>query len=413
MLARELVLKAMKFVHTLLRSLRRRADRQKRQGQLLVTLDFPPGHTGGIARYYADLAFFGGGRIFVLTGRCRGSGAFDEQQPYRVTRVRLPSSLWFGSVIVAKVVTACAVTIQALLNVILEGRGAIVAGHWFLAPGLCLVARICRRRSAVILHGGELSRFESQPRLQRAFCWMLNRLDRVVVNSLYTERQFVRLGLRAEKVIVLTPGVDADKIAASAGDSSELSCSRGASQAVRLLTVGTLVRRKGHDMVLRALAHLAPRYERLGYVVVGDGPNRCALEALASELRVSDRVRFLGRLADGETYREMAKCDVFVMPCRLLKERFGEEGFGIVFLEAAALGKPVVAGRSGGAPEAVVDGDTGILVDPESVVSLAQALERLILDGDLRGRLGAAGLLRVRKSFQWTNRVDDFLSRLS
>jgi len=242
---------------------------------------------------------------------------------------------------------------------------------------------------------------------------MLNRLDRVVVNSLYTERQFVRLGLRAEKVIVLTPGVDADKIAASAGDSSELSCSRGASQAVRLLTVGTLVRRKGHDMVLRALAHLAPRYERLGYVVVGDGPNRCALEALASELRVSDRVRFLGRLADGETYREMAKCDVFVMPCRLLKERFGEEGFGIVFLEAAALGKPVVAGRSGGAPEAVVDGDTGILVDPESVVSLAQALERLILDGDLRGRLGAAGLLRVRKSFQWTNRVDDFLSRLS
>jgi phosphatidylinositol alpha-1,6-mannosyltransferase len=128
---------------------------------------------------------------------------------------------------------------------------------------------------------------------------------------------------------------------------------------------------------------------------------------------VSDRVRFLGRLADGETYREMAKCDVFVMPCRLLKERFGEEGFGIVFLEAAALGKPVVAGRSGGAPEAVVDGDTGILVDPESVVSLAQALERLILDGDLRGRLGAAGLLRVRKSFQWTNRVDDFLSRLS
>ncbi len=147
-------------------------------------------------------------------------------------------------------------------------------------------------------------------------------------------------------------------------------------------------------------------------MVIGDGPNRANLSELANELGVSHMVEFAGRTSDCEAYGALSRCDIFVMPSRLLKARSGEEGFGIVYLEAAAFGKAVVAGRSGGVPEAVLDGVTGILVDPEDPACVAEAIERLITDLVLRRRLGEAGRERVMREFAWSSRIEEMLSEL-
>ena len=167
------------------------------------------------------------------------------------------------------------------------------------------------------------------------------------------------------------------------------------SSAFRLLTVARLDAaegKKGIDDVLHALASPAFRTAEVEYVVVGDGTDRARLEALAGDLGLSRRVRFLGALASDELRAEYLQCDLFVMPST-------QEGFGIVFLEAMACRKPVLASRFGGVPEVVVDGETGLLVEPGDRAGLVQGLRALLDDPALRRRLGEAGRHRVESRF--------------
>jgi phosphatidylinositol alpha-1,6-mannosyltransferase len=146
-----------------------------------------------------------------------------------------------------------------------------------------------------------------------------------------------------------------------------------------------LVPRKGFDVLLDAVGLLELDVQ---VVIAGAGRDRRRLEARANRLGLASRVRFLGRVSDDDLAAVYRSGDVFAMVCR---ERWGgleAEGFGIVFLEAAACGIPAVAGRSGGSHEAVVDGETGFVVDPEDVTGLAQTLERVLLNDGLRLRLG-------------------------
>jgi phosphatidylinositol alpha-1,6-mannosyltransferase len=151
-------------------------------------------------------------------------------------------------------------------------------------------------------------------------------------------------------------------------------------------------------VAIRAVAGLRDRWPSLHYLVVGDGDERGRLEALADALGVTDCVRFVGEVADQELAQYFAACDVFVLPNRVEAGDF--EGFGIVFLEAAASGKPVVGGASGGVVEAVDDGRTGLLVDAEDPSAVQSALERLLSSPDLRDRFGRAGRVWATR-FSW------------
>jgi len=168
-----------------------------------------------------------------------------------------------------------------------------------------------------------------------------------------------------------------------------------------ILTVGGLVARKGHDMVIRALPRLRQTVPDVMYLIVGDGPYRTQLETLAVALGVQDHVIFVGKVP-GEYLPDIyALSDVFVMPSREQLNVCDVEGFGIVFLEANACGKPVVGGRSGGIPDAIIDGVTGLLVNPHDPEDIANALARLLTDGDLAVRIGRQGRLRVASDFNW------------
>ena len=165
------------------------------------------------------------------------------------------------------------------------------------------------------------------------------------------------------------------------------------------MSVGRLQRRKGHDLVLRALPALLKRHSTLRYVIVGDGEERPRLESMARELGVTPQVTFVGEVPDDLLPGYFAAADIFVLPNRVEKGDF--EGFGIVFLEAAAAGLPTVGGRSGGVPEAVLEDETGLLVDGTDPAELEGALHRLLVDRVLARSLGEAGRRRVRNEFTW------------
>jgi phosphatidylinositol alpha-1,6-mannosyltransferase len=174
-----------------------------------------------------------------------------------------------------------------------------------------------------------------------------------------------------------------------------------------LLSVARLTRHKGIDTVLQALARLAPRHPDLRYAVVGTGEEREALEAEARELGVASRVRFLTDVSDRDLPALYNTAEIYLGISRLMEQRV--EGFGISLAEASASGVPVIAGRSGGIPAAVRDGETGLLVDAERVEDVAQTIERLLGDAALRARLGAAGRRAVESHYNWDRVTRDLV----
>lgn len=213
---------------------------------------------------------------------------------------------------------------------------------------------------------------------------------------------------RGFRVTVVNPGVnlrlDREKSKLRA---EQLRSELGLSGDSILLTLGRLVPRKGVELVLRCLPELIVRFPDLHYVVAGDGPYKTELQKLTAELGLLGRVRFTGQTDEPTKWGLYELCDIFVMPNRLMGGAEWE-GFGIVFLEAALFGKPAVGGNNGGAPDAIVDGVTGLLVDPEDQRLLSAAVGRLLADHNLRRNMGRAAEERVRANCSWELVVSEF-----
>lgn len=205
------------------------------------------------------------------------------------------------------------------------------------------------------------------------------------------------VGVEHQRIRTIHPGVDTDRFSPSVDGAAErraLSLS-----GPTLLTVGRLQRRKGHDLTIAAVAKLAARIPGLRYVIAGDGSERQRLIELSVALGVSEQVIFLGGVNDERLPGLYAACDLFVMPNRV--EDQDVEGFGIVYLEAAATGRASIGGRSGGVPEAILHDHTGLLVSGTDEAELADAICALLEDDNRRHRMGTAGRARVCKDFTW------------
>jgi phosphatidylinositol alpha-1,6-mannosyltransferase len=174
-----------------------------------------------------------------------------------------------------------------------------------------------------------------------------------------------------------------------------------------LLSVARLTRHKGIDTALQALSRLRQRHPDLRYAVVGSGEEREALEAEAHQLGVADRVRFLTDVPDRDLPALYNCAEIYLGVSRLMEQRV--EGFGISLAEASACGLPVIAGRSGGIPAAVRDGETGVLVDADRVEAVVEAIGRLLDDASLRARLGAAGRRAVEQHYNWRRVTTDLV----
>ncbi|MFZ5918250.1 MAG: glycosyltransferase family 4 protein [Chloroflexota bacterium] len=242
-------------------------------------------------------------------------------------------------------------------------------------------------------------------RRRRALARALWRASAVITVSDFTRRELGRLGLDPQQVTLIPPGIELERFAQPA----PLPALESRPASWTLLTVARLVWRKGQDTVIRALPRILERVPQAHYLIVGSGPDTDGLRALAADLGVSGHVTFAGRVSDADLPAYYRACDAFVMPTRPSHDGSEVEGFGIVYLEAAAAGKPVIGGRAGGVADAVLDGQTGLLVDPSSVDQVAEAVLSLALNPALARRLGEAGRERVRREFS----AETFAARVS
>ena len=228
-------------------------------------------------------------------------------------------------------------------------------------------------------------------------------------NSRYTQKQIERLGIPSQAICVISPGIVFESFVSVAAGASEALRERfGIPEGQRvLLTIARLVARKGHDTVIRALSQIRESTDNVHYLIIGDG-DPSVLHTLAAEQGVQAHVTIVSEVAEKELPALYALCEIYVMVSRFDVESGEVDGFGIVYLEAAAVGKPSVAGNHGGCGDAVEDTVTGYLVDPTNPVAVASAITKLLSDPLRAKQMGKAGQERVREQF----RREIFLERL-
>ena len=262
-----------------------------------------------------------------------------------------------------------------------------------------LAKRLGGARYTCWAHGEDIAMALSS----RELTWLMRQVysdaDVTFANSVNTRRMLLELGIPAERLEIVYPGVDTLRFRPDV-DGTTLRQQLAPRGETVLLSVGRLQTRKGHDLTIEAVRQLTREQHRsLRYVIVGNGEDRSRLEALVDQCGVREHVTFAGEVAAEMLPQYFAACDIFVLPNRI--EQGDVEGFGIVFLEAAASGKPSIGGRTGGVPEAVAEGVTGLLVSGTDAGELAAAIARLMDSEPLRRSLGENGRARTERDFTW------------
>lgn len=355
---------------------------------LLVTNDFPP-KVGGIQNYLWELwRRLPPEDTFVYTTPHPGSAAFDAAQDFAIERSPEPVLLPY----------------PWLAERVRRHADAVGAALVLFDPAtpLGLIGPSLGRPYGVVLHGAEVTIPGRLPISAALLRRTLRGAVLAVAGGWYPLGEAERLAGRALPAVNVPPGVDTDRFRPP--DPARRQSARRRfgldRDQVAVVSVNRLVPRKGMHLLIRAAARLAPERPQLQVLIGGTGRDERRLRALAQRTRAP--VRFLGRLGDEEVDDLYAAGDVMAMLCH---DRWGgleQEGFGIVFLEAAAAGLPQLAGRSGGSVEAVASGITGLIVDdPRDVEAVAAALARLVDDPELRTRLGRQGRQRAVEQFRY------------
>jgi phosphatidyl-myo-inositol dimannoside synthase len=359
--------------------------------------------TGEMARHYPA------GALPVSTGRYAGSEAVDPDIPQAVDRVAVPARR-------LRTITGL-IRWTARANALARSQkpGFVWCGELKPAayPARWLVARhglpygiLVHNSTELLLLQEKSRRSRFKRRIARA---LLERAAVVVANSRWT-------GALAQEVLAShgLPALAADVRIVPLGtdpehfrpvDSSAVRAKYGLDDGVWLLTVARVHRVKGIDTVIKALPAIRAAFPRARYAVAGAGPYRAEFEQLATSLGLGDAVRFLGPVGTDDLPGLYSAATLYVGASR--RERDLNEGFGIAFVEASACGLAIVGGRTGGVPEAVKDGETGLLIEPDEPRAVADGVCRLLGDTPLRERMGAAGRHAAVTYFNWARVVQD------
>jgi len=359
--------------------------------------DFPP-TSGGIAQWALGVAAQLGlyfEPVFVFTKRKSvPDRCFYQDAPFTLIRMRGHDwrkyrafySRYYGWKFLLK-----------------HSRPILIATTWGLSQGLYPLKKAFSFTLITVAHGLEVTRKSTDKgirKMQNSF----SRSDFCVAVSRFTKRRIQeRIPLDPSKIRVLPNGIDLDRFYPGV-DTSDLRHQLGLAPETKvIMTLARVVERKGHDTVIRALPKILDAHPNTVYLIAGPGREWVleGLKNLVRQLKLEDRVRFTGLVTGKDLVLYYNLADVYIMVSRELEERGDTEGFGIAFLEANGCGKPVIGSTSGGIPDAVVDGETGFLVDPLDTDAVAERVIRLLSDPALAKRLGKNGRLRIQKQFTW------------
>jgi phosphatidyl-myo-inositol dimannoside synthase len=359
---------------------------------LVITNDFPP-RVGGIESFVlAMVTRMPPERVVVHTARQPEDAAFDATLPFPV--VRDPSRIMLPTP-----------RITARSEQIARAHGCDSVWFGAAAPlGLMahrLTTRAGVRRTVATTHGHEVW-WASTPGTRAMLRRIGDTTDVMTYLGTYTRHRIAKaLSAKAgSRMVQLTPGVD-DAVFTPDVDGSEVRTRHVLGTRPVVVCVSRLVERKGQDMLIRALPLIHRRVPDAAVLIVGDGPQRGALERLVDDLGLRRDVVFAGAKPWAQTPPYFAAGNVFCMPTRTRKAGFEIEGLGIVYIEASACGLPVVAGDSGGAPDAVQEGTTGYVVDGRSTEEIADRVATLLLDTALAAQMGEWGRRWVEQRWRW------------
>jgi len=345
---------------------------------LLFTLEFPP-FKGGVANYYGNLAkHWPLGEDLLILNNNKGE----------LTRPRKFLNWWPAIGMLRRKIK------NAKINYVLVGQ--ILP----LGTVAWLLSFFCPFKYAVFLHGMDFTYALKTPRKKWLAGEILKRADKIIGANSYVVKTAREIfpGVKG-KIAVVNPGIAGDTPPINPADLAKLENNYGLAGKTVFLSLGRLVKRKGTDQTIAALAQIPEALlADLVYFIAGDGPEETYLRRLVPS-PLEKKIIFLGELSEDEKWLWLARTEVLIMPSRNIEGDF--EGFGIVYLEANISGKPVIAGDSGGVRDAVIDGHNGILVDPEDINSVKEAIIRLAGDAALRKKLGVQGRDRARREFSW------------
>lgn len=379
-------------------TVRPRAQDSRALDYLLVTEVFPPAIGGSgvlLANVYSRVR---DGRVTALVDESTCGGDTDRGGPITIVPARIgPHSWglfdprrWPSQVHLARSIYRFASHGRAIVHCGRAQPEAVPAWLASLAPN--------GPQYIFWAHGEDIAAAMSSRQFAATMRIVYGRASAAIANCENTAQMINSVGWLDSEARVVYPGVDADRFHPAADDGS-LRRRLAPGGEFLLLSVSRLQKRKGHALVIKALAALSRQLDGVRYVIVGDGGERDSLQRLASELCLEGVVQFEGEVPDNALPAYFAACDVFVLPTHVEPHDF--EGFGIVYLEAAAAGKPAVGGRNGGVPEAIAEDETGVLVSGDDVDELGRVLKALCESEELRLRLGRAARVRVLRDFTW------------
>jgi len=362
----------------------------------MITSDFPPTVSGISTYYYNLLKYFPPEAVTVLCPWVEGCEAFDGSVAFRVIRIRCDT----GGTIKSKLRRMVSLCVAAFGILMREPIRKVHCGQ-MVSNGVfaCALHMLLGMRYYVYLHGGDGEKLRRYRYVNSTIRAVINRSNLTFTNSQSTKDEFVGIGTPARKMEVVTPSVDPTLFTPQI-DGTRVRRKFGLEDKRIVLTVARLGAIKGHDRIIRALPAVVKEAPNVVYLIAGDGPERPRLEQLVDECGTRDHVVFAGYVPDEELPEYYAACDVFAMTSIQVPNQ-DVEGFGIVYLEASACGKPVIGSRTGGVAEAVADGESGLLVDPSNQREIEQVLVRLLSDEAYARQLGEQGRARVEREFSW------------
>ena len=361
---------------------------------LFVTNDFGP-RAGGIETFVHGLIErLPRGSVVVYTSAQPDSEKFDAKwlTDFGVEVIRDRSKILLPT---PRVIKAC----QKLV----KSRNLTRVAFGAAAP-LGIMARAMRSAGAekivALTHGHEVW-WAKVPPFSFAIKFMSQSIDAITYLGDYTRSEISKAISKNDvgKLVQIAPGIDVDHFVPT--DSSELRAQLGLADKAVIISVGRLVHRKGQDKLISALPAIRATVPNVHLVLVGVGPHQKFLENLVAKLNVADCVTFIGRINYSELPKYICVGDIFAMPSRSRFFGLEVEGLGIVYLEASACGLPVVGGKSGGAPDAVLVGETGVVVDGTNSSEIAEACIDLLNNPELCALMGATGRTWIIENWRW------------
>ena len=361
---------------------------------LFITNDFGP-RAGGIETFVHGLIErLPKGSVIVYTSAQPNASHFDAKwlQEYGVEVIRDRSKILLPT---PRVINIC----QRLIKERKLTRVAFGA-----AAPLGVMARAMRKAGAqkivALTHGHEVW-WAKVPPFSFALRFMAKEIDAITYLGSYTKGEVSKaLSVNDKsKLVQIAPGIDVDHFVPT--DSSKLRAELGLSNKSVIISVGRLVHRKGQDMLISSLPQIKAKIPNVQLLLVGVGPHQDYLEKLAVKLGVTDCITFIGRINYADLPKYICIGDIFAMPSRSRFLGLEVEGLGIVYLEASSCGLPVVGGKSGGAPDAVLAGETGVVVDGTNTFEIAEACIELLKNPELSALMGANGRAWIIENWRW------------